>query len=91
MTKTKDRNGVMIFIGLASRRFAIRGDKGSHERVPDGFWDDIARQMTQDFKKDLFADGIVKAIHRIGEKLQQYFPFERDDVNELPDEISYSY
>jgi len=91
MTKTEDRNSVLIFMGLASRRFAILGDKGIHERVPEGFWDDIARQMTQDFKEDLFADGIVKAIHRIGEKLQQFFPYERDDVNELPDEISYSY
>jgi len=91
MTNTKDRNGVLIFMGLASRRFAILGDKGSHERVPEGFWDDIALQMTQEFEKDLFADGIIKAIQLIGEKLQQYFPFERDDVNELPDEISFSY
>jgi uncharacterized membrane protein len=91
MTKTKDRNGVLIFMGLASRRFAILGDKGIYERLPEGFWDDIADQMTQDFKKDLFADGIVKAILRVGEKLRQYFPYERDDMNELPDEISFSY
>jgi len=91
MTKTKDRNGVLIFMGLARQEFTILGDKGIHERVPEGFWDDIAHQMTQDFKKDLFADGIVKAINLVGQKLQQYFPYERNDTNELPDEISYSY
>ena len=91
MTNTKDRNGVLVFIGLASRRFAILGDDGIHQRVPEGFWDGIVSQMGVAFKDDRFADGIIQAVHRIGEQLQEFFPYQRDDVNELPDAISFSY
>ncbi|MBN1586061.1 MAG: TPM domain-containing protein [Candidatus Omnitrophica bacterium] len=90
MTRTAERNGVLIFIGLASRRYAILGDKGIHEKVPEGFWDKIAQQMGEEFRQDRFADGVVAAVEQIGERLQEYFPYQRDDVNELPDEISYS-
>lgn len=91
MSNTKDRNGVLIFIGLASRRFALLGDEGIHQRVPEGFWDEIVEQMTVDFREDRFAAGIVQAVERTGEKLQAFFPYQREDVNELSDEISFSY
>ena len=90
MTQTEDRNGVMIFMGLASHRFAILGDRGINEKVPEHFWEDVIAPMTTHFKEDRFADGVVEAVIMIGEKLSAYFPYERDDVNELPDEISYS-
>lgn len=90
MTKTKDRNGVLILMGLKTKRFAILGDSGINEKVPEGFWDEIVVLMTEDFKEDNFANGIAVAVNRIGEKLRDFFPYERDDINELPDEISYS-
>ena len=90
MTNTKTRNGVLIFLNVKSRRFAVIGDVGIHEKVPEGLWDEMAQTMTEHFKKNRFADGIVEAVRLIGEKLREYFPHERDDINELPDEISYS-
>lgn len=91
MTKTEARNGVLIFIGIASRRFAILGDEGIHQKVPENFWDEIARKMQEDFKQDLFADGICHAVETTGEQLRKYFPYEGErDLNELPDEISFS-
>jgi len=91
MARTEARNGVLIFFGVASKRFVILGDKGIHEKVPSGFWDEIVRKMMTHFKEDRFADGLSEAIHQIGEKLATYFPYQRDDINELPDEISYSF
>ena len=91
MTKTKERNGVLIFIGLASQRFAILGDQGIHEQVPENFWKSIAIDMQSKFKEDRFADGIVEAILTAGQKLKAYFPYQRGDVDELPDAISYSF
>lgn len=91
MTKTRERNGVLIFIGLASRRFAILGDQGINEKVGELFWEHIKETMEADFREDRFADGIANAVLAIGEKLKTYFPCKRDDVNELPDEISFSY
>ncbi len=91
MTRTQERNGVLIFIGLASRRFAILGDQGIHAKVPGSFWRSMSIAMQADFKEDRFADGIVKVVTAAGAKLQRYFPYERRDLNELPDEISYSF
>ena len=90
MHRTKDRNGVLILLGIRSRSFTVLGDQGIHEKVPQGFWDEIAQSMLEKFKADRFSDGIVYAIEKIGEKLRTYFPHERDDKNELPDGISYS-
>ena len=90
MAKTEARNGVLIFMGVRSRRFAILGDQGINEKVPQGFWDEIVQLMVGHFKEDRFSDGLVEGILKVGEKLKEYFPYHREDINELPDEISYS-
>lgn len=90
MTQTKEKNSVLIYLCVKSHQFAILGDQGIHQKVPEDFWDEIAKEMSQDFKKDEFANGLVKGILKVGEKLKTYFPYQRNDLNELPDEISYS-
>jgi uncharacterized membrane protein len=87
MTKTALRNGVLLFIATEDRRFTVLGDRGIHEKVPAGFWDEIAAKMTIRFKNGEFTDGIIEAIHAAGDHLKQFFPRAADDVNELPDDI----
>lgn len=38
MEKTKRRNGVILYIALKDRQFAILGDRGIHEKVGSAFW-----------------------------------------------------
>lgn len=90
MTETAARNGVLILIGIASRRFVVLGDRGIHEKVPPDFWNDVVETMKNAFRENRFADGLAEGILRIGEKLRDAFPHQRDDINELPDEISFS-
>lgn len=90
MTRTALQNGVLVCINTKSRQFTILGDAGINSKVPAGFWDDAIRLMAECFKKDLFAEGIVKAVKKIGEELKTFFPRRREDINELPDEISFS-
>jgi uncharacterized membrane protein len=40
MHHTKERNGVLIYVAYVDHVFAILGDKGIHEKVPEHFWDD---------------------------------------------------
>lgn len=87
MTKTALRNGVLLFIASEERNFVILGDKGIDEKVPAGFWDEIATKLTIRFKAGEFTDGIVEAIEAAGHQLKTYFPRADDDVNELSDEI----
>ena len=39
MDKTNQRNGVLFYIAVESKKFAIIGDEGINSRVPDNFWD----------------------------------------------------
>lgn len=88
MTKTVLRNGVLLFIACEEQRFVILGDKGINEKVPAGFWDDIAARLTARFKAGEYTDGIVDAIHSAGEELKAFFPRAHGDVNELTNKIS---
>lgn len=89
MYKTRERNGVLIYLAYKSRKFAIIGDTGINEKVPDGFWDRIREHMAEAFSKGAFADGICNAIRESGESLKAYFPYRSDDINEQPNEISF--
>ena len=90
MTKTALRNGVLLFIASEENRFVILGDKGIDEKVPPGFWDDIAARLTIRFKNGQFTDGVVEAILAAGEHLKSFFPRSENDVDELPDDIDVS-
>ncbi len=90
MARTKLRNGVLIFFAVKNRQFAIIGDKGIHEKLGEDFWKETAKEMEKFFRNGNFAEGMTYGIRRIGEILKAYFPYQMDDVNELPDEISIS-
>lgn len=89
MYKTAARNGVLIYIDVSNKRFAIIGDCGINSKVPADFWDGIKDTMTEHFKKGQFCEGICSAIKTAGKELKAYFPFQKDDVNEQPDDISF--
>ena len=89
LNETQLRNGVLIYLAVKDHKFAILGDEGINKVVEDGFWNDVKDLMQGHFKEGRFAEGLEQGIHRCGEKLKTYFPYQSDDVNEIPDEISY--
>lgn len=89
MHKTQLRNGVLIYLACNTRVFAIIGDKGIDDLVPEGFWQDVIDSMSGEFRQGRFAEGLAKAALMAGEKLKAYFPYQEDDVNEQPDDISF--
>ena len=89
MHKTEQRNGVLIYLALDDRKFAIIGDAGINSKVPADFWDKVKDEMLGHFKLGEFAEGLTTGIHMAGEKLKAFFPLLPDDKNELSDEISY--
>ena len=89
MQNTQLRNGVLIYLSIENRKFAILGDAGINAVVPENFWDDIKDRMIAHFREEHFSEGLVEAIQSAGGQLKKHFPYESDDVNELPDDISY--
>lgn len=88
MTRTKERNGVLIYLCFSKHQVAILGDRGIDEKVPEGFWNEIYLLLVDHFKKADFTEGICKAVLKIGEKLSTFYPHRTDDVNELSNELS---
>jgi len=89
MHETAQRNGVLFYLAVHDRKFAILGDAGINQVVPANFWDEIKETMLGFFKEGKFIDGLEKGILMAGEQLKANFPYQHEDVNELSDEISF--
>ena len=90
MNHTAARNGILFYLAVKDRKFAIIGDEGINKEVEHDFWNDIKDEMISNFKENKFAEGLIAGILKCGDKLKEYFPYQNDDVNELSDEISFS-
>jgi uncharacterized membrane protein len=88
MEATKDRNGVLFYVCVADKKFAIIGDEGIDKVVESDFWDCTKDIVISNFKEANFKNGLVEGILRAGERLKKYFPYQSDDMNELSNEIS---
>ena len=89
MQNTELHNGVLIYLAYESKVFAIIGDKGINDLVPDGFWEDVLSVMRERFRRNEFTEGLSDAAIMVGEKLKAFFPYQKDDINEQPDDISF--
>ena len=89
MHQTHLRNGVLFYLAVTDRKLAILGDAGINKDTPEDFWDQIKNEVLNYFSEDKFAEGLAEGIKMTGEALKKNFPYQKDDVNELPDEISF--
>ncbi len=87
MHKTKERNGVLFYLATDSRQFAILGDQGIHSKVEKDFWHTIKHEMQNYFTEGDFLKGLTNGIKMSGEALKKYFPYHKNDKNELSDDI----
>jgi uncharacterized membrane protein len=88
MHETELKNGVLIYLAVADKTFAICGDKGINDLVPTDFWATTKETMLFHFKNGNFKEGLIDGIQKAGSQLKSYFPWEKEDTNELSNEIS---
>ena len=91
MHKTKLRNGVLILFGIKNKQFAILGDAGINRVVPGNFWDETRALMESHFRNSEYAPGLAFGVKMAGEQLSQHFPYQSDDINEIPNEYIFRY
>jgi len=89
MKNTELRNGVLFYLAVKDRKFAVIGDAGINAKVPEGFWNDVKELLLSQFREGKFTEGLREGIILAGQHLKEHFPHQDDDVNELPDEISF--
>ena len=85
--RTRDETGILIFISLLERTVWIMGDRGINSKIPAGFWDGCARDLTKGIREKAHSAAVLDTIRRCGEELAKFFPRKPDDKNELPDEV----
>ncbi len=86
---TKDRNGVLFYLADQDRKFAVLGDKGIYDKVPADFWESTKEKLRVRFKNNEFTEGLCEGVEEAGWQLKKYFPYQTDDSNELPDDVSF--
>lgn len=90
MSKTKDRNGVLLYIAVNDKQLACIGDAGIHEKVHSEGWQALVSEITSHFAKGEFFEGLYRAIEKIGVFLKEYFPHDGStNPDELPNTVSY--
>ena len=89
LDRPAEGNGVLFYIAVDDRKFAIVGGSGIHAKVGDAFWGALRDALRDDFAKGDAATGLTRAIAEAGRLLATHFPRTPGDANELSDEISY--
>jgi putative membrane protein len=85
--RTRDENGILIFISLLERKVWILGDRGINAVIPPERWIALATALSSGIRQGQLTESLVAAIAEMGDVLRQHFPSRLDDVNELPDLI----
>jgi uncharacterized membrane protein len=89
MQKTELRNGVLFYLALENKKFAVIGDAGINSKVPPDFWDKTKETLQNHFREGKFTEGLISGVLMAGNQLKKHFPRLSGDVNELPDDISF--
>lgn len=89
MHKTKLRNGVLFYLAVEDKKFAILGDAGINMKVPADFWDKTNEAVVSKFREGKLTEGLTTGILMAGEQLKEHFPYLADDKNELSNDISF--
>ena len=86
---TNERNATLIVLFLSEKKFAVYGDKGIYEKVPEDFWQETVDGMRASFAQGDMLEGLLFGIKSLGNNLSKYFPLAEDDVNELSDDLTF--
>ena len=87
MTKTRQRNGVLLYFAPLGQQFAIVGDTAIHAKCGDAFWHQTSGVMAGLLKEGHFTAAVEAGIKQVGEALALHFPRTPDDQDELPNAI----
>lgn len=84
---TRAHTGILIFASLFERRVVVLADRGIHEKVRDGTWDEVVQIFTSGLKSKDGCAAFCAAIERCGDILATHFPRQPDDRDELEDKL----
>jgi putative membrane protein len=81
--RTKGGTGILLFISVFEHKVWVLADQGINARMQAGQWDTLVAQIIQGIKAGRPAPAICQAVQSMGRALQEHFPVQKDDTDEL--------
>lgn len=81
--RTRDENGILIYISVFEQKVWILGDTNINAKIEQQVWDSVVEELTAGIKTGKQCKALCEAIVRIGSILQDHFPYQKDDIDEL--------
>lgn len=89
MHKTTERNGVLFYLAIKDKQFAIIGDVGINRKMKDHYWGEIKEHLVSRFKNEEYILGLKEAILMTGIQMKDFFPALGSERNQLVDDVSF--
>lgn len=77
----------MFFVSIDERYVEIITDSAIKQKIDDSYWQNIVDEFIKDVKNQKLALGYLKAIKSCNDILIRNFPIQKDDKNELSNEV----
>lgn len=84
---TKTKQAIMFFVSIDEKYVEIITDSAIKEKIDDSYWQKIVDEFISDVKNKELAKGYLKAIKSCNEILIKEFPIQKNDENELSNEV----
>ena len=90
LDRTKNRTGIILYLAVKDKKFAIAGDVGIHKALPNNSWHDLKDEAISFFKDEKYMEGFVHCLQKLSMIVKATFPENKiDNVNEISDDISF--
>lgn len=83
--RTREENGIIIFISLLEHKVWILGDRGINAVIEPERWTALAFGLAAGIREGRMTETLATTIDAVGDILKTHFPYRTDDTNELPD------
>lgn len=87
LNRTKTNQGIMFFVSFDEKYVEIITDSEISKKIKDKYWQEIVDEFIEDVKNNHLSNGYLKAIHACSEILIKEFPIQKNDENELPNDV----
>lgn len=85
--KTKDENGILLFVSVFERKVWILADAGINAKIDQDRWQGLVKLIAHGIRDGRQSEALCEAIQQVGDILKEHFPLQPDDINELRDLI----
>ncbi|RXJ84057.1 TPM domain-containing protein [Arcobacter sp. CECT 8985] len=84
---TQTRQGIMFYVSIEEKYVEIITDEQIRKKIDNQYWQEIINEFVKDVKANEFSKGYLKAITTCSDTLIKKFPIQKNDINELSNEV----